>query len=132
MGTQPPIGAIQQQPVPCQPINNAEMPNPFRLHAEPVPISEQPRFVGTLRHTQMKAEKIPRCPSCKAYMNLHNRFVVNGNNFVCSICGKESPISLEYFCKLENGVRMDRDARPELCEGTYTAVYSEQYQLTLM
>lgn len=34
----------------------------------------------------MRADKLPRCQQCKAYMNRYNKFVVNGNNFRCFLC----------------------------------------------
>ena len=69
---------------------------------------------------ETRADKIPRCLSCRAYMNLYNRFTSNGNNFLCAFCGKENSLIQDYICSMVNGERVDKYQRGELHQATFS------------
>ena len=76
---------------------------------------------------QTKPLKIPACITCKAYMNCYNKFVCNGNNYICCLCKTENRLSSEYFCQLENEVRTDINEKPELNSSSFTMAYNDRY-----
>ena len=69
---------------------------------------------------ETRADKVPRCLSCRAYINLYNKFTPNGTNFLCAFCGKDNVIMQDYLCKVENGERLDKYQRGELHQASYT------------
>jgi len=51
-----------------------------------------------------------------------------GNKFVCNLCTYPNDTPPEYFCATSpQGVRVDRDQRPELCRGTVEFVVPKEY-----
>ncbi|KAJ4400891.1 COPII coat Sec23p-Sfb3p heterodimer component [Neurospora sp. IMI 360204] len=70
----------------------------------------------------------PRCHRCRAYMNPFMMFKAGGNKFVCNLCTYANDTPPEYFCALSpQGVRVDRDQRPELTRGTVEFVVPKEY-----
>lgn len=70
----------------------------------------------------------PRCRRCRAYMNPFMMFRSGGNKFVCNLCSYPNDTSPEYFCATSpQGVRVDRDSRPELHRGTVEFVVPKEY-----
>ncbi|EFX03393.1 sec23 sec24 family protein [Grosmannia clavigera kw1407] len=70
----------------------------------------------------------PRCRRCRAYINPFMVFRSGGNKFVCNLCTYPNETSAEYFCATSpQGVRIDRDQRPELCRGTVEFVVPKEY-----
>uniref|UniRef100_A0ACD5XZH4 Uncharacterized protein n=1 Tax=Avena sativa TaxID=4498 RepID=A0ACD5XZH4_AVESA len=69
-----------------------------------------------------------RCSRCKAYINPFMRFVDQGKNFICNLCGFSNDTPREYLCNLgPDGRRRDADDRPELCRGTVEFVASKEF-----
>ncbi|KAH6896855.1 hypothetical protein B0T10DRAFT_475253 [Thelonectria olida] len=70
----------------------------------------------------------PRCRRCRAYMNPFMMFRNGGNKFVCNLCSYPNETPPEYFCAVSpQGVRVDRDSRPELHRGTVEFVVPKEY-----
>ena len=70
----------------------------------------------------------PRCRRCRAYINPFMVFRSGGNKFVCNLCTYPNDTPPEYFCATSpQGVRVDRDQRPELCRGTVEFMVPKEY-----
>jgi protein transport protein SEC24 len=70
----------------------------------------------------------PRCKRCRAYINPFMMFQNGGNKFVCNLCSYPNDTAPEYFCATSpQGVRVDRDQRPELHRGTVEFVVPKEY-----
>lgn len=70
----------------------------------------------------------PRCRRCRAYINPFMMFRSGGNKFVCNLCTYPNDTPPEYFCATSpQGVRVDRDQRPELHRGTVEFVVPKEY-----
>ncbi|KAH8888661.1 hypothetical protein GQ53DRAFT_749065 [Thozetella sp. PMI_491] len=70
----------------------------------------------------------PRCHRCRAYINPFMMFRSGGNKFVCNLCTYANDTPSEYFCATSpQGVRVDRDQRPELTRGTVEFVVPKEY-----
>ncbi|CAG9991538.1 unnamed protein product, partial [Clonostachys byssicola] len=70
----------------------------------------------------------PRCRRCRAYINPFMMFRSGGNKFVCNLCTHPNDTAPEYFCATTpQGVRVDRDQRPELHRGTVEFVVPKEY-----
>lgn len=70
----------------------------------------------------------PRCRRCRAYINPFMMFRSGGNRFVCNLCTHPNETPPEYFCATSpQGVRVDRDQRPELHRGTVEFIVPKEY-----
>ncbi|KAK7953933.1 Sec23/Sec24 trunk domain-containing protein [Apiospora saccharicola] len=70
----------------------------------------------------------PRCRRCRAYINPFMMFRDGGSKFVCNLCTYPNDTPSEYFCATTpQGVRVDRDQRPELCRGTVEFMVPKEY-----
>jgi protein transport protein SEC24 len=70
----------------------------------------------------------PRCRRCRAYINPFMMFRTGGNRFVCNLCTYPNETPAEYFCATNpQGVRVDRDQRPELTRGTVEFIVPKEY-----
>ena len=70
----------------------------------------------------------PRCRRCRAYINPFMVFRSGGNKYVCNLCTYPNDTPPEYFCATSpQGVRTDRDQRPELSRGTVEFVVPKEY-----
>lgn len=69
-----------------------------------------------------------RCEQCRGYVNPQCNFIDGGKTMVCNLCNHKTPISDAYFCYLDNnGVRLDKYTKPELCQGSYEMSTSYMY-----
>lgn len=99
-----PLGLLLQ---PLAPLQTGELPIPVLDFGEAGP---------------------PRCRRCRAYINPFMVFRSGGNKFVCNLCTYPNETSPEYFCATSpQGVRIDRDQRPELCRGTVEFIVPKEY-----
>lgn len=70
----------------------------------------------------------PRCRRCRAYINPFMMFRSGGSKFACNLCTYPNDTPPEYFCATTpQGVRVDRDQRPELCRGTVEFTVPKEY-----
>ncbi|KAI0598391.1 hypothetical protein F4775DRAFT_592386 [Biscogniauxia sp. FL1348] len=70
----------------------------------------------------------PRCRRCRAYINPFMVFRSGGSKFVCNLCTYPNDTPSEYFCATTpQGVRVDRDQRPELSKGTVEFTVPKEY-----
>ncbi|KAI1130627.1 hypothetical protein F5Y10DRAFT_235232 [Nemania abortiva] len=70
----------------------------------------------------------PRCSRCRAYINPFMMFRSGGSKFVCNLCTYPNDTPPEYFCATTpQGVRGDRDQRPELTKGTVEFIVPKEY-----
>lgn len=70
----------------------------------------------------------PRCRRCRAYINPFMMFRDGGSKFVCNLCTYPNDTPSEYFCATTpQGVRVDRDQRPELSRGTVEFLVPKEY-----
>lgn len=70
----------------------------------------------------------PRCRRCRAYINPFMMFRSGGSKFVCNLCTYANDTPSEYFCATTpQGVRVDRDQRPELSRGTVEFTVPKEY-----
>ncbi|KAJ1853413.1 COPII coat Sec23p-Sfb3p heterodimer component [Coemansia sp. RSA 1822] len=69
-----------------------------------------------------------RCSRCKTYINPYMVFINGGKHFVCNICRHENDVADDYFCNLDMvGRRLDREARPELHNGSVDFVATKDF-----
>ncbi|KAI9676816.1 MAG: COPII coat Sec23p-Sfb3p heterodimer component [Caeruleum heppii] len=70
----------------------------------------------------------PRCRRCRAYINPFMTFRSGGNRFVCNMCTFPNEVPTEYFSPTNpQGVRVDREQRPELMRGTVEFMVPKEY-----
>jgi protein transport protein SEC24 len=70
----------------------------------------------------------PRCRRCRAYINPFMQFKSGGGKFVCNMCNFPNDVPNEYFAPVTpQGVRVDRDQRPELMLGTVEFIVPKEY-----
>ena len=70
----------------------------------------------------------PRCRRCRAYVNPFMTFRSGGNRFVCNMCNFANEVATDYFSPLNpQGVRIDREQRPELMRGTVEFMVPKEY-----
>ncbi|KAI9811783.1 MAG: COPII coat Sec23p-Sfb3p heterodimer component [Phylliscum demangeonii] len=70
----------------------------------------------------------PRCTRCRAYINPFMTFRSGGNRFVCNMCNFPNEVPSEYFSPTNpQGLRVDRDQRPELTRGTVEFMVPKEY-----
>ncbi|XP_071724214.1 protein transport protein SEC24 C-like, partial [Rutidosis leptorrhynchoides] len=71
-----------------------------------------------------------RCSRCKAYINPFMKFIDQGRQFICNLCGFTDETPRDYHCNLgPDGRRRDADERPELCRGTVEFVATREYMV---
>ncbi|XP_039120781.1 protein transport protein Sec24-like At4g32640 isoform X1 [Dioscorea cayenensis subsp. rotundata] len=71
-----------------------------------------------------------RCSRCKAYINPFMRFIDQGRQFICNLCGFTNETPRDYYCNLgPDGRRRDVDERAELCRGTVEFVATKEYMV---
>ncbi|TVU50463.1 hypothetical protein EJB05_01835, partial [Eragrostis curvula] len=118
---------------------SALLVQPFAL---PHPSEEPIQVFHTISHRYIKyhlqqpylvdfGEMGPiRCSRCKAYINAFMRFVDQGKQFICNLCGFSNDTPREYFCNLgPDGRRRDADERPELCRGTVEFIATKEFMV---
>ena len=70
----------------------------------------------------------PRCRRCRTYINPFMTFRSGGNKFVCNMCTFPNDVPPEYFAPTDpNGIRVDREQRPELKLGTVEFMVPKEY-----
>lgn len=70
----------------------------------------------------------PRCRRCRAYINSFMSFRSGGSKFVCNMCTFPNDVTPDYFAPTTpNGVRVDKEQRPELMLGTVEFVVPKEY-----
>ena len=70
----------------------------------------------------------PRCRRCRAYINPFMTFRSGGNKFVCNMCNFPNEVPSEYFSPVSpQGLRVDREQRPELTRGTVEFMVPKEY-----
>jgi len=73
---------------------------------------------------------IIRCRKCRTYINAFVSWVENGRRWRCNICSQLNDCPSTYFCHLdENGIRRDRDQRPELSKGVVEFIAPAEYMV---
>ncbi|PQP95396.1 protein transport protein Sec24-like [Prunus yedoensis var. nudiflora] len=71
-----------------------------------------------------------RCSRCKGYINPFMKFIDQGRQFICNLCGFTDETPRDYHCNLgPDGRRRDADDRPELCRGMVEFVASKEYMV---
>ena len=73
---------------------------------------------------------IPRCPnkSCRAYMNPFVKFIEGGEKWICNLCGQINDTEDFYYSDVDkNGIRLDKNQKPELCCGSYEFFANKSY-----
>uniref|UniRef100_A0A6M2F1N0 Uncharacterized protein n=1 Tax=Populus davidiana TaxID=266767 RepID=A0A6M2F1N0_9ROSI len=71
-----------------------------------------------------------RCSRCKGYINPFMKFIDQGRQFICNLCGFTDETPRDYLCNLgPDGRRRDADERPELCRGTVEFVATKEYMV---
>ncbi|XP_062173358.1 protein transport protein SEC24 C [Alnus glutinosa] len=71
-----------------------------------------------------------RCSRCKGYINPFMKFIDQGRQFICNLCGYTDETPRDYHCNLgPDGKRRDANERPELCRGTVEFVATKEYMV---
>ncbi|KNA17733.1 hypothetical protein SOVF_077480 [Spinacia oleracea] len=71
-----------------------------------------------------------RCSRCKGYINPFMKFIDQGRQFICNLCGFTDETPRDYQCNLgPDGRRRDADERPELSKGTVEFVATKEYMV---
>ncbi|PRQ41322.1 putative von Willebrand factor, type A, Zinc finger, Sec23/Sec24-type, sec23/Sec24, trunk [Rosa chinensis] len=71
-----------------------------------------------------------RCSRCKGYINPFMKFIDQGRQFICNLCGFTDETPRDYHCNLgPDGRRRDADDRPELCRGMVEIVAPKEYMV---
>lgn len=61
-------------------------------------------------------------------MNPHCKFINDGHTFVCNICQTENEVPSWYYSTVDGqGIRFDRNERPELSKGTVEYVVGKEF-----
>lgn len=105
------------------------------LHTTGLPLGLMLQPLARLQHGEGEVPVLdfgdigpPRCSRCRAYINPFMMFRSGGNKFVCNLCTHPNDTPPEYFCATSpQGIRIDRDQRPELCRGTVEFVCPKEY-----
>lgn len=105
------------------------------LHTTGLPLGLMLQPLARLQHGEGEVPVLdfgdigpPRCSRCRAYINPFMMFRSGGNKFVCNLCTHPNDTPSEYFCATSpQGIRVDRDQRPELCRGTVEFVCPKEY-----
>lgn len=99
-----PLGLILQ---PLAPLQEGEQPVPVLDFGEAGP---------------------PRCRRCRTYINPFMTFKNGGNKLVCNMCNFANDVQPEYFAPTDvQGIRVDRQQRPELTLGTVEFTVPKEY-----
>lgn len=73
---------------------------------------------------------IIRCKRCRTYINAFVHWLEHGRRWRCNICAQINDTPAAYFCHLdEEGLRRDRNERPELCKGVVEFVAPAEYMV---
>lgn len=72
---------------------------------------------------------IPRCRSCRSYINPFVNWLENGRRWRCNFCGLANECASEYMCTLRDGERGDVNERPELRSGLVEFVAPSEYMV---
>ena len=70
-------------------------------------------------------KEIPRCnnKNCRAYLNPFVKFIDEGEKWICNICGQISQTENYFYNSVDkNGIRIDINEKPELCNTSYEFV----------
>ena len=73
---------------------------------------------------------IPRCTNrnCRAYLNPFVKFIDGGEKWICNICGQINNTDAYYYSDVDkNGIRLDKNEKPELCCGSYEFFANKSY-----
>uniref|UniRef100_A0AAV2MQT5 4Fe-4S ferredoxin-type domain-containing protein n=1 Tax=Knipowitschia caucasica TaxID=637954 RepID=A0AAV2MQT5_KNICA len=81
-----------------------------------------------------ESECIAGCGSCGAFMCPVMGWQDCGQRFCCPFCGKVSEVSWQYYqpTKGVEGVRVDKEKRPELCMGSYEVINSQKGEAAVL
>lgn len=73
-------------------------------------------------------EEIPRCPTCKSYINPFLTWIEGGEKWICNMC-KSKNVTLPYFYEAldKSGQRKDKGVRPEISNGSYEFYASRSF-----
>lgn len=67
-----------------------------------------------------EGEEIPRCNTCKAYINPFLKWVEGGDKWICNMCKGKNPTLPYYYEGFDkSGERKDKGTRPEISVGSY-------------
>lgn len=72
---------------------------------------------------------IPRCRSCRCYINPFVTWLENGRRWRCNFCQLANEVPAEYLCTLRDGERTDLDQRAELRSGLVEFVAPSEYMV---
>eukprot|EP00746_Dinoflagellata_sp_MGD_P142679 gnl/MRDRNA2_/MRDRNA2_75613_c0_seq1.p1 gnl/MRDRNA2_/MRDRNA2_75613_c0~~gnl/MRDRNA2_/MRDRNA2_75613_c0_seq1.p1 ORF type:complete len:656 (+),score=137.51 gnl/MRDRNA2_/MRDRNA2_75613_c0_seq1:103-2070(+) len=73
---------------------------------------------------------IVRCKNCRTYINPFVNWEANGRRWICNLCGFATETPSAYYSSLdEQGKRMDRYERPELCSGAVEYIAPGEYMV---
>jgi protein transport protein SEC24 len=72
---------------------------------------------------------IPRCRSCRSYINPFVHWLENGRRWRCNFCGLANECATDYMCTLRDGERTDVHERPELRSGLVEFVAPSEYMV---
>lgn len=99
---------------------------PLGLVIQPLaPLQEGEREIPILDFGEVGP---PRCRRCRAYINPFMQFKSGGGRFVCNMCNFPNEVPNEYFAPITpQGVRVDREQRPELMLGTVEFIVPKEY-----
>ena len=65
-------------------------------------------------------EEIPRCTSCKAYINPFFNWIEGGDKWICNLCKAKNITATYYYEPIDKtGQRKDIGSRPEIRVGSY-------------
>ena len=73
---------------------------------------------------------IPRCTNktCQAFLNPFINFIEGGEKWICNICNNINKTEDYYYCNLdENGLRLDKNEKAELCCGSYEFILNNNF-----
>lgn len=75
-------------------------------------------------------ESPPRCTRCRGYINANVTWTDSGNKWVCNLCNMSNETPTWYYSSLNgNGLRLDRENRPELSLGSVDFSVGKDYSL---
>ena len=73
---------------------------------------------------------VVRCKKCRTYINPFVYWESNGRKWICNLCGVTNDTPPNYVSPLDaNGIREDRDSRPELLYGSVEFIAPSEYMV---
>ncbi|KAG5179019.1 Sec23/Sec24 trunk domain-containing protein [Tribonema minus] len=116
--------------IPSSASAHAQCKLPIGAIIQPMGLDDQIPPYGGCEVVNFGSQGIVRCKRCRTYINPFVSWMNNGRQWRCNVCGMVNDVPTSYFCHLDaNGMRRDRDQRPELAYGSVEIQAPAEYMV---